>query len=180
MDGLFTQGELDKNALEEKPIRPEWVLEGTPAAKAKMLAGHTRGWGDVCHWACTAGKFRWHYDWDETVVFVEGEVKITDDSGKVYYGKPGISLSFPAGTSAVWEVSDYIRKVAFNHKPVPWYLHVQSRIVDRLYKVVDKLIGKPKESTGARVGAEPEIVPAPSLYKPAAAGVDTRDEQVRP
>ncbi|CTQ54674.1 hypothetical protein LP7551_03209 [Roseibium album] len=129
---LFTQNVLDKNALEAAPIRPEWILEGAPQAKCNRLATHTRAWGNMCHWSCTSGKFNWYYGWDESVVFVEGEVTITDENGKVYKGEPGVSLFFPAGTTAVWEVPKYIRKIAFNDKPVPKFLHIQSRLIERL------------------------------------------------
>jgi len=138
---LFVIDQVDKAQLEPAPIRPEWILEGTPVAMCKQLSGHKFGWGDACHWSCTAGKFRWHYGWDETVMFLEGEVTITDDNNNVYQGKPGTSLFFPAGTSAVWEIPVYIRKLAFNQKPVPWYLHYQSRVVERLKGVAQKLAG---------------------------------------
>jgi len=138
---LFVIDQVEKAQLEPAPIRPEWILEGTPQAMCKQLSGHKFGWGDACHWSCTAGKFRWHYGWDETVMFLEGEVTITDDNGNVYHGKPGTSLFFPAGTSAVWEIPTYIRKLAFNQKPVPWYLHYQSRIIERLQGMVRKLTG---------------------------------------
>jgi uncharacterized cupin superfamily protein len=134
----FTQNVLDKDALEAAPIRPEWILEGAPQAKCKRLATHTRAWGNMCHWSCTSGKFNWHYGWDESVVFVEGVVTITDENGKVYKGEPGVSLFFPAGTTAVWEVPKYIRKIAFNDKPVPRLLHIQSRLIDRLLRLFDK------------------------------------------
>ncbi|MGX1499615.1 putative cupin superfamily protein [Labrenzia sp. MBR-25] len=137
----FTQSFVDKSQLMPAPIRPEWVLEGDPKAMCAVLARHKFGWGDACHWSCTAGKFRWHYGWDESVMFLEGEVRITDETGHVYEGKPGVTLFFPAGTSAVWEVPTYIRKLAFNQKPVPWYLHYQSRILERLKGVGRKLFG---------------------------------------
>lgn len=129
--GLFQLDAVNKDELEPAPIRPEWILDGAPQAKCKMLARHTRGWGSMCHWSCTAGRFRWHYEWEESVVFVEGEVKITDANGVVYKGEPGASLFFPAGTTAIWEVPTYIRKIAFNDKPVPKVLHIQSRLMER-------------------------------------------------
>jgi hypothetical protein len=138
---LFVLDRVEKAQLEPAPIRPEWILEGAPQAMCKQLASHKFGWGDACHWSCTAGRFKWHYGWDESVMFLEGEVTITDENGTVYQGKPGVSLFFPAGTTAVWEVPVYIRKLAFNQKPVPWYLHYQSRVIERLKGVVNKLIG---------------------------------------
>ncbi len=133
---LFTIAEMDVSALKPAPINTDWVLEGTPEAMCATLSEGTRGWAYTNHWSCTAGKFRWHYRWDESVLFLEGEVTITDDAGRVYEGRPGVSLFFPAGTSAVWHVPTYIRKIAFNQKPVPWYLHKISRVSERLQKLL--------------------------------------------
>ncbi len=139
--GVFSSAQLDKNALEPKPIRPEWVLEGNPQAMCRQLSAMSDHRGDVCHWSCTAGKFNWHYGWDEAVLFLEGRVEITDQKGNVYVGEPGVSLFFPAGTSAVWHVPDYIRKIAFNHNPVPRYLHLATRVVDKAGALVRRLMG---------------------------------------
>jgi uncharacterized cupin superfamily protein len=133
--GKFTQAVLDVSRLEPRPIRPEWILEGQPEARCANLSIGTRGWGSTDHWSCTAGKFRWHFGWDETVLFLEGEVRITDETGKVYLGQPGVSVFFPAGTSSVWEVPTYIRKIAFNHRPVPRYAHLADRIVNKLQRM---------------------------------------------
>ncbi|WP_346906390.1 cupin domain-containing protein [uncultured Roseibium sp.] len=140
--GLFTQSVLDVTKLKPRPIRPEWILEGQPEARCASLSMSTRGWGSTDHWSCTAGKFRWHYGWDEAVLFLEGEVKITDESGKVYLGQPGVSLFFPAGTSAVWEVPSYIRKIAFNQRPVPLLPHLACRVVDKLRGITGRFAAK--------------------------------------
>ena len=130
--GKFTQSVLDVTRLKPSPIRPEWILEGQPEARCLNLSMGTGNWASTDHWSCTKGKFRWHYHWDEAVLFLEGEVRITDETGKVYLGQPGVSLFFPAGTSAVWEVPDYIRKIAFNQRPIPRYLSLPARIVNKL------------------------------------------------
>lgn len=130
--GKFTQSVLDPERLKPSPIRPEWILEGAPEARCINLSMGTGNWASTDHWSCTRGKFRWHYYWDEAVLFLEGEVRITDETGKVYLGKPGVSLFFPAGTSAVWEVPDYIRKIAFNQRPIPRYLSLPARVINKL------------------------------------------------
>ncbi|MBD8892151.1 cupin domain-containing protein [Roseibium litorale] len=134
-NGLFTLAALDPSNLKPAPIRPHWILEGSPEAKCINLSNGTRGWTSTDHWSCTAGKFSWHYGWDETVLFLEGEVRITDDAGVVYHGKPGVSLFFPAGTSATWEVPNYIRKIAFNQRPVPVYLDFPARVIRKLQRM---------------------------------------------
>lgn len=132
---LFTLAALDPAKLKPAPIRPHWILEGAPEAKCVNLSNGTRGWTSTDHWSCTAGKFRWHYGWDETVLFLEGEVRITDDAGVVYEGRPGVSLFFPAGTSATWHVPNYIRKIAFNQRPVPVYLDFPARVIRKLQRM---------------------------------------------
>ncbi|ADZ68866.1 cupin domain-containing protein [Polymorphum gilvum] len=131
----FPFTELDKAKLKPAPIRPEWILEGEPQARAASLSVGTNGWAGTDHWDCTAGRFRWHFGWDETVLFLEGCVVITGDDGTVYQGKPGVSILFPAGTRATWHVPTYVRKIAFNRRPMPKLvslaLKVQSRL-DRL------------------------------------------------
>ncbi|WP_420413140.1 cupin domain-containing protein [Roseibium sp.] len=134
--GIFTIAGMDKDALTPAPINPDWILDGSPEALCANLSAGTRGWAYTNHWSCTAGTFRWQYRWDESVLFLEGEVTITDDAGRVYEGRPGVSLFFPAGTSAVWHVPAYIRKIAFNQKPVPWYLHKISRVTERLQRLL--------------------------------------------
>jgi len=130
-NGVFPAHMLDPAELQPAPIRPHWILEGTPEAKCKNLSIGTRGWATTDHWSCTAGKFHWHYGWDESVLFLEGEVFITDENGQTYHGVPGITLFFPAGTSATWHVPHYIRKLAFNDRPVPKPAHYAVRLVDK-------------------------------------------------
>lgn len=138
--GLFTSAVMDRKALEPAPINPDWILEGTPEARCLELSAGTRRSTNTAHWSCTKGKFRWYYGCDETVLFLEGEVTITDESGAVYHGKPGVSLFFPAGTSAVWEVPSYIRKIAFNHQPV----HPLLNFMDRAYNKLCRMAGLTK------------------------------------
>ena len=135
-DGVFAAAFLDPSRLEDAPIRSSWILDGEPVAKCETLSHTTRGWGSAAHWSCTAGTFRWEYGWDETVLFVEGEVYITDADGAMYHGRPGVSLRFPAGTTATWHVPRYIRKIAFNQKPVNWHVHKFARICERLGRVM--------------------------------------------
>ena len=141
----FTFSVLEPDNLQPAPIRPEWILDGSPEARCSTLSIGTRRWASTNHWSCTKGKFHWHFRWDETVLFVEGEVTITDEAGNIYHGRPGVSLFFPAGTSAVWEVPSYIRKIAFNQKPVPYYLNLADRIVTKL----GHLLGFSERQTGS-------------------------------
>lgn len=131
----FTSASLDNDRLAPAPIRPEWILEGNPEARCEWLSGGTRGGADMAHWSCTAGRFRWEFAWDESVLFLEGEVFVTNDRGNACHGKPGVSMFFPAGTTAVWDVPRYIRKIAFNRRPTPYPLHVVDRAASRIARI---------------------------------------------
>ena len=128
---------LDPEKLKPSPIRPEWILEGEPEARCAHLSYGTRGFSNTAHWSCTAGRFHWNYGWDETVLFLEGEAFITDEEGGITHGEPGVSVFFPAGTSAEWEVPHYIRKIAFNRRPTPYALH----LIDRCASKIARLAG---------------------------------------
>ncbi len=134
--GALGSGWLDPEKLESSPIRKEWILEGEPEARCLNLSGTTRGWASTSHWSCTAGKFEWHFGCDETVLFVEGEAFITDEAGVSYHAKPGVSLFFPKGSSSVWEVPVYIRKMAFCYRPIPLPFHFAMRVADKFCRVL--------------------------------------------
>jgi len=53
--------------LFDDPIRPQWIIEGTPQARSKRLAQSADGTSMIMAWSCTAGRFEWHYAVDETV-----------------------------------------------------------------------------------------------------------------
>jgi uncharacterized cupin superfamily protein len=98
------------------PIFPEWVLNGTPSTRTwDVTRSHDRR-SNIVVWECTAGSFEWHYDSDETVVVVSGEVFITNDEGQEKRLGPGDLGFFPAGTSCMWRVPEHVRKVAVLRK----------------------------------------------------------------
>lgn len=94
------------------PIFPDWVLNGTPSTRTwNVTKSHDRR-SNIVVWECTAGSFEWHYDSDETVVLVAGEVFITNEKGEERRLGPGDLAFFPAGSSCRWRVPEYVRKVA--------------------------------------------------------------------
>lgn len=58
--------------LKPSPIEPSWVIEGNPEARSRLLSKSRCGTAWTVIWSCTEGKFNWHYDFDETVVILEG------------------------------------------------------------------------------------------------------------
>jgi uncharacterized protein len=132
--GVFTLALLDKNALEAAPINPDWILEGASEANCQKISEIGDYWTAVDHWSCTAGKFQWHYGLDETILILEGEAFIKDDNGVEYHALPGRTLSFPDGSKATWTVPNYVRKIAFNQRSVPTYLHKFCRAVNKVHR----------------------------------------------
>jgi hypothetical protein len=108
-------------ALSPLPIRPEWILEGAPRAQAKVLSVSSDGTAKTVVWDCTAGRFSWFYDVDETIYVLEGSVAIKLQDGAVRQVNAGDTIFFRAGSHAEWTVDKYIRKVAFFRTPVPAY-----------------------------------------------------------
>lgn len=114
--------------LKPSPIEPSWITAGAPVAR---LAEHSRGRDDAAMtavWDCTAGEFRWHFGWDETVMILEGEVHITTEDGIERLLGPGDVAYFAGGTWATWRVDRYVRKVAFCRKPFPKPLTIAYRL----------------------------------------------------
>lgn len=123
----------DALMLQPAPINPQWVVSGSPQARA---ADHSRS-GDrassTAMWDCTAGEFRWFFGWDETVYIVEGEVHVTAEDGSTSVLGVGDVAYFRAGTWATWRVDNYVRKVAFMRRPFPTVLALAYRVRNKLF-----------------------------------------------
>ena len=104
--------------LSPAPIPSEWVLQGTPQARVRVVATSDDNTAMTIVWDCSAGTFNWFYNLDETVSVVEGGMSLTDHSGTREV-VAGDVVYFPAGSQATWKVDRYIRKVAFIRQPIP-------------------------------------------------------------
>ena len=123
------QGEPRRDyGLEPAPIPADWILEGEPVTRSRMLSGSTDERAFTVMWDCTASRFHWHYDVDETICVLEGSVILTDPQGNRHTLQPNDTYLFPAGTRYHWHVPVYIRKVAFIHLPLPKKLRYASRV----------------------------------------------------
>jgi uncharacterized cupin superfamily protein len=98
--------------LAPNPINPDWIIEGNAQARAKRLAESADGTSSVMAWSCTPGRFEWHYEVDETVHIISGEVLVTDEKGAIHRLGPGDMAFFPAGSHSVWQVTKPVRKLA--------------------------------------------------------------------
>ncbi|QGM47101.1 cupin domain-containing protein [Methylocystis heyeri] len=109
-------GSANGLALQPAPINPEWIREGAPVARNGLLSRSADGSAFTLIWDCTGGVFEWRYDIDETVFILEGSVTVSDGDRTVVLGQ-GDTVFFPAGTTALWRVESYVRKVAFCRRP---------------------------------------------------------------
>ena len=109
----------EPHVLKPLPIRAEWILEGNPLAQAKVLSTSSDRTAKTVIWDCTAGRFNWIYDIDETIYVLEGSVLIKDQTGNSRRVAAGETIFFRAGSQAEWTVEGYIRKIAFFRTPVP-------------------------------------------------------------
>ncbi len=121
--------------LELDPIRPDWVIEGTPQVRSKYLARSAYGASSVMAWSCTAGRFIWCYKVDEMLHVISGEVFVTDEEGAVRRLGPGDMAFFPAGALSVWHVPHEVRKLAMCRHKMPrafgTLLRVWNHLIDR-------------------------------------------------
>ena len=129
---VFESVRLDDVQLEPSPIDPAWILEGNPVARcgrwSQSLDTTTSSWV----WDCTAGRFNWYFDEDETIYVIEGEVIITAEGQEPRTLRAGHAALFYAGTHSEWYVPHYVRKHAILRphisKPVLFALKVSRKL----------------------------------------------------
>jgi uncharacterized protein len=124
--------------LSPSPIRASWVLEGNPIARNKLVSVSADGAAKSYIWDCTAGRFNWFYEADETIYVIEGGVVVKDASGVSRRLGAGDTYLFPAGTRTEWHVENYIRKFAIIRAPLPRPLV----FAKRGYQFVKRLMGR--------------------------------------
>lgn len=105
--------------LRSAPIEQSWIREGAPAARNAVLSKSADGLASTLVWDCTAGRFEWHYDIDETIYFLEGSATIDDRRGTVKTFTAGDVLFLPRGAVCDWHVESYVKKVAFCRRTQP-------------------------------------------------------------
>lgn len=112
MRTTFQTGDGRLDHLRAAPIAPSSILDGQPVARSRCLLQADDERFSMTLWDCTAGRFHWAYGCDEMVHVVEGEVIVEDEQGRRRTLRAGDVALFQAGTRAVWEVPEYVRKVA--------------------------------------------------------------------
>jgi len=122
--------------LTPAPIRADWILDDGTAS---------------CYvWDCTAGRFNWHYDVDETIYIVEGSITLKDHrQGTTHTLNGGDTVFFPAGSSAEWTVGQYVRKVAFLRIP----LTRKVLFLKKISSALKRLIGQRHDERSLELGS---------------------------
>lgn len=125
----LVSGAPDELPMTPAPIEPSWIIAGDPVARVALHSRSKDEAASTALWDCTAGEFRWFFDWDETVIILEGEVHVTAQDGSQRTLRKGDIAYFAGKTWATWRIDSYVRKIAFCRKrfPAPVALAYQLR-----------------------------------------------------
>ncbi len=121
--------------LTPRPIEPSWIIEGKPDATWCVLSKSADGLASTMVWHCTAGKFNWYYDFDETILILEGGIVLESDTMPPTRYGPGDVIFFKDGAHARWHVESHVKKLAFCRKTQPVWLGFALRVVLKLKKM---------------------------------------------
>jgi uncharacterized protein len=127
---------INQAELSPAPIAPEWIIDGHPTARNRLIFASNDGTSSTFLWDCTSGRFNWFYDVDETICLLVGEVTVVDGAGTRHQLRAGDVFTFPAGTRFEWTVPSYVRKIAFIHAPLSRKLQLMRRIFSALKSLV--------------------------------------------
>ena len=125
-----------KVGLTPRPIEPSWIIEGNPQAQWCVLSQSADGLASTMVWECSEGKFNWYYDFDETVLILEGSIVLESDSMPPTRYGPGDVVFFKDGAHARWHVEGRVRKLAFCRKTQPVWFGFALRVFLKLRKML--------------------------------------------
>jgi uncharacterized cupin superfamily protein len=121
--------------LKPAPIERSWVLEGNPEATSCTLSQSADGLATTIVWHCTEGKFNWFYDFDETILILEGSIVLESDGlPSTRYGA-GDVVFFRDGAHAKWHVEGHVKKLAFCRKTSPVLFGLALRVFHKLKRI---------------------------------------------
>jgi uncharacterized protein len=118
------------------PIPASWIIEGTPQVRSKRLATTSDRAAAAIVWACSAGRFHWHYPVDEFLHIMSGEVFVTDEKGISWRLGPGDMAFFPAGGHSIWHVPHEVKKLAICHQHMPTLFGFALRAWNKLVAIL--------------------------------------------
>jgi uncharacterized cupin superfamily protein len=142
--------DAQRRDLDHAPITDDHVIAGAPVARSAKLTESADGLLSTHVWDCTAGRFHWYFGVDEVVHILDGEVHVTDDRGETVVLRTGDVGHFPLHSHSVWEVPEYVRKLAF-HRAVP-----PASLPVRAFRRLARMVG-----VGGAMAALPVLSGAP-------------------
>jgi uncharacterized cupin superfamily protein len=122
--------------LTPKPIVPSWIIEGNPVAQWCVLSKSADGLASTMVWECSEGKFNWYYDFDETVLILEGSIVLENDAMRPTRYVAGDVIFFKNGAHARWHVEGRVRKLAFCRTTQPFLLGFALRVVSKIKRAL--------------------------------------------
>lgn len=131
--------------LNPSPIEPSWIIDGDPQASSCMLSWSADGSASTIVWQCTEGRFEWHYDFDETILILEGSIVLESDTMKPTRYGPGDVILFRNGASAKWHVEGHVKKLAFCRTTPPPVIAFATRAL----RALKRMFMPPAEHRGA-------------------------------
>jgi uncharacterized protein len=132
---LIETGNLVVN-LTPWPIEPSWIIEGNPVAEWSVLSKSADGLASTMVWQCSEGKFNWYYDFDETILILEGSIVLENDTMRSTRYGPGDVIFFKDGAHAKWHVEGHVKKLAFCRTTQPVLLGFALRVVAKLKRIL--------------------------------------------
>jgi uncharacterized protein len=136
--------------LTPSPIEPSWIIEGNPVAQACVLSKSADGLAFTMVWECSEGKFNWYYDFDETILILEGAIVLESDTMRPTRYGPGDVVFFRNGAHARWQVDGRVRKLAFCRTTQPFVLGFAMRAFNKIKRT---LMPSGKRATASLVGS---------------------------
>lgn len=122
--------------LTPRPIEPSWIIEGNPEAKWCVLSQSADGLASTMVWECNEGKFNWYYDFDETILILEGSIVLENDTMRPTRYGPGDVIFFKDGAHAKWHVEGRVKKLAFCRKTQPVLLGFALRVFSKIRRTL--------------------------------------------
>ena len=122
--------------LTPQPIEPSWIIGGNPVAQCCVLSKSADGLASTMVWQCSEGKFNWYYDFDETILILEGSIVLENDALRPTRYGPGDVIFFKDGAHARWHVEGHVRKLAFCRKTQPVLLGFALRVFAKIKRTL--------------------------------------------
>ncbi|HLI99849.1 MAG TPA: cupin domain-containing protein [Bradyrhizobium sp.] len=144
-----------KVTLTPKPIEPSWIIEGNPVARGCVLSKSADRLAFTMVWECSEGKFNWYYDFDETIMILEGSIVLESDAMRPTRYGPGDVIFFRNGAHARWHVEGRVRKLAFCRTTQPFVLGLVSRALSKIRRI---LMPSGKVKSASLVGATAVVI----------------------